>query len=667
MAEQTFTVDGTYSFVVPTGVVSVRAHCYGGQGAGYGKAGDYASATLPVTAGETLTIGIGAYSGGFADVRRGTLKANRLIVAGGGGSSGWGAVSGDLGYTGGESAGSPGGPPAGAGTDASGSTPGGPGLSGGGTFGPGGSPPSGPDATWGMGAAGASASAAGYTAEAGYVSAAASGGKGGDGHAGGGGGGASAGLGGSFGGYAYSDRGGNGSSWTGTGTTPVINTGARLGPAMVHLEWLVIPNDPPNAPLLLSPASGEVLSSTADVVFQWQFSDPNTGDVQSRWELEVRRIGIPTPLVVDQDVSSAVQAWTESAATFTAGDYEYRVLTYDSAPLVGSWTGWRPFSLVTPPPAPVITAPANLAVITTGSATVTWTHATQEVYEVRRVTHATTTVLWTSGPTTSTTTRSLVVGFPVNGSSEDVQVRVMVNGVWSTWATVWVTVTYLPPMTPTVVVTAQHVGGFIRLDITKPTPTGGAPTTTRLDVYVRVAAGGRADEDRPVGGDGIRIAANVGDVYFDYAAASGVVYEYRVQAIASNITTAWSTWIPTTLHLQALHINDATTMADNVAVWLGEETEKLDTAVEVRHYGGGRRRSITRPGADRTVGFEVAHLARATLRSLRDKIGRQVLVRAPRGAKVWGIIGALSVTERANRDEVAVSFEVTQITHHEAI
>jgi hypothetical protein len=306
-------------------------------------------------------------------------------------------------------------------------------------------------------------------------------------------------------------------------------------------------------------------------------------------------------------------------------------------------------------------------VITTGSANVTWTHATQEVYEVRRVTHGTETVLWTSEPTTSTTTRNLIIGFPDNGTSEDVQVRVMVAGVWSAWATVWVTVAYLAPMVPLVAVSAQDVGGFIRLDITTPTPTGGAPATGRLNVYVRVATGGRADGDRPVDGDGVRIGTGVGNVFFDYAAASGVAYEYRVQAVAANITTAWSAWTPGTLNLQALHINDATTPADNVALWLGEETEQLDTGAEVRRYGGGRRRSITRPGTERTVSFEVAHLARATLRDLRDKIGRHVLVRTPRGAKVWGIIGGLSATESTNRNEVSVSFEVVQTTHQEAL
>jgi hypothetical protein len=105
------------SFVVPTGVTSLRVDVVGAQGVGPGAgfspggSGGRVQATLPVTPGETLTIMVGGTralpsdgSGGFngggdggnggwggggaSDIRRG---ATWLIIAGGGGGAGRGA------------------------------------------------------------------------------------------------------------------------------------------------------------------------------------------------------------------------------------------------------------------------------------------------------------------------------------------------------------------------------------------------------------------------------------------------------------------------------------------------------------------------------------------------------------------------------------------------
>ena len=82
-AEAIFTSTGTTTYTVPAGVVYISAVCIGGGGGSSasgspgtgpnsGQGGTLAFATLQVTAGETLTITVGA--GGTAGQRPGRIR-----------------------------------------------------------------------------------------------------------------------------------------------------------------------------------------------------------------------------------------------------------------------------------------------------------------------------------------------------------------------------------------------------------------------------------------------------------------------------------------------------------------------------------------------------------------------------------------------------------------
>lgn len=120
--------------------------------------------------------------------------------------------------------------------------------------------------------------------------------------------------------------------------------------------------------------------------------------------------------------------------------------------------------------------------------------------------------------------------------------------MWSTWASVRVNVSYTRPPAPTVVVTAQPLAAAISLTITNPAPVGSEPAVTSNEVHVRVAAGGRKDVDRPVGGDGVRLEndVNANGTYTDRLPRANTSYEYRVKAIGANGTSSWSAWTAAT-------------------------------------------------------------------------------------------------------------------------
>jgi Bacterial Ig-like domain (group 3)/Glycine rich protein/Fibronectin type III domain len=244
----TFSYTGSsQSWAVPAGVSSITVTAdgaEGGVGSGGPAAGDGGSvtATIGVTAGETLTIDVGGQGtagssggaggfngggsgstnggggGGASDVRQGgTALADRVVVAGGGGGSGAGSsarIAGAGGGTTGAAANGSAGPPDGDG-------------GGGGTSSAGGASGSGAGGSGAAGGAGSSGSGG----DGGTGATDGGGGGGGGGYFGGGGGG-----GGDTGGTG--SGGGGGSSFTEGSATSVTNTqGGHTGNGQVTITY----------------------------------------------------------------------------------------------------------------------------------------------------------------------------------------------------------------------------------------------------------------------------------------------------------------------------------------------------------------------------------------------------------------------------------------------
>jgi hypothetical protein len=253
---------------------------------------------------------------------------------------------------------------------------------------------------------------------------------------------------------------------------------------------------------------------------------------------------------VDVTEVTPTQQRTFAADTFSAGNWEWQVRTRDQIGVWGPFSSSSLFTAAVPPSGPTITAPADGGTIPANEFLVEWSVAAQEAYQLRVLADDdgapdTGSVRFDSGTVASPGARSRLVSFPTTGIDEHIQVRAQVDGLFSDWATAQVSVAYVPPAVPTVVVTADNTAGTISVVPTFPTPSGDEPTVERFDVLVRVAAGGRADLERPVGGDGIRIAASITaatPLYVDRAAGSGIDYEYRVRAIGTNTTSTDSAW-----------------------------------------------------------------------------------------------------------------------------
>jgi hypothetical protein len=233
---QSWTTPGTSTWVVPAGVTEIDvvvAGAAGGDQQTLGGQGGRVSATVPVTAGETLTVTVGgrgedgvgatpgaggtggggaggsspgrsgAGGGGASDIRQGgSTLTDRVVVAGGGGGAGGDCVA-DGGVGGGQTP-----------TAGGGSFGGQPGLANAGGAAGGGTAIAGVSGDGGTGANAASANA---------------GGGGGGGFYGGGGGGVGSG-------------GGGGSSYvTPSATDVALTNGVQSGDGSVTISWEVAP------------------------------------------------------------------------------------------------------------------------------------------------------------------------------------------------------------------------------------------------------------------------------------------------------------------------------------------------------------------------------------------------------------------------------------------
>lgn len=520
-------------FTVPGGVFSISITAFGAAGGGtWGPAyGGFSQGVLAVTPGETLWVYVGGKGantgaggalggwnggggggastsglvgcggGGASDVRQGgQALANRKIVAGGGGGQGrftnGGGGGGLTGAKGGATGGSWGGN---GGTQSAGGT----------VAGSTGSPTAG---ALGVGGNGGGNSSPGNSG----------GGGGGGGYYGGAGGALAV-------GGAQWGQGGGGSGYIGGVTSGGTSVGTwSAGNGSINFTF----NTPPNAPTLTTPPQNGAVDATVAPTVQWQFSDPDPGDLQSSADVQYRAPGDSFTVVTA--AAASVGSYTFPAPLVADTTYEWQVRTYDQSGAVSPWSASGFFTPRTPPAAPTIVSPPAGSAITADPAPYQWTPSgAQSGYEIvlcaDNAGSADLTRIY-SDTAVSGSTATATVPLQAKGVAQGQLVHVRVRtytypGVWSPW-TDWgaQTLNLNPPGVPTLQLIPDVDAGSIVVQITN--PAGPFPTQT-VDLY---------RTDLTVGGAEMRIQTGLpaGSSVTDATPASG--HEYRYRALAYSLS-----------------------------------------------------------------------------------------------------------------------------------
>jgi len=276
----------------------------------------------------------------------------------------------------------------------------------------------------------------------------------------------------------------------------------------------------PTAPTLTAKAN---FDATAAATFTWTFNDPNSGDTQSAYQL---RIYDQSDDSLDYDsgkVTSATASKVLTAATLTnSKSYRWQVRTYDALDVVSPYSDFGTFS-TSAGGTVTVTAPAtdNMAGINTDDYVVQWSVAgtVQASYRVILTRGAVT--VSDTGFVTSVATSATIAGMTTNVEHiVSVQVK-NAAAVASGIGTRKITPDYGTPDKPTVIVDPDLTNGYSLITVTNPTPTGDRPAVASNVVLRRKA--GSTDLYDVIG------AVAPGVTFRDYAAASGVTYEYIVR------------------------------------------------------------------------------------------------------------------------------------------
>lgn len=283
-------------------------------------------------------------------------------------------------------------------------------------------------------------------------------------------------------------------------------------------------NAPPNAPTLTPKANYD---ATGAATFAWTFSDPNAGDTQTAYEMQIVDTSTGTATVSTGKVSSTTSSRNVTANTLTnAKNYQWRVRTWDTQDAVGAYSAYSTFS-TSAGGTVTITDPAsdNPAGVNSDDYLVKWSVSgtTQNAYRVVVTRTSDSSTLVNTGWVTSVATQYLVSGMLTN-VEYNVAVTVRnVSNVESGTGNRKITLDYDNVPKPGIMVTASE-DGYILIEATNPAPSGDDPAATANEIYRRV----NGDT-----GPWVKIATiAVDDEYRDYTAASGVVYQYLIRATA---------------------------------------------------------------------------------------------------------------------------------------
>ena len=329
----------------------------------------------------------------------------------------------------------------------------------------------------------------------------------------------------------------------------VYTNGTGSPYSVIHASLTL--NDPPTA-AAWDLTDNQARDVAATLTLDWTFNDPDDGDTQGSYALrkqegaaayEYWNAGSSSWGASEVQNTSSITSVALASSWGADGDanHKYAVKTWDAAGLEGTYSS----ELTVIPSAkdnPTISSPADAGTVTAPSVTVSWSAATQTAYKARLLTSGSS-ELESSGWVTSTSTSHAFSYTLVNGTSYKVEVTTKNDeGLASDADTNSFSVSFTPPATPTLTATGSDANGHITVAITNP---GTGATEASNDVFVRLGSSEtRADVDRPVGGDGIRIATGIAvdGSFIDRAVASGVAYEYMVRCYADTGATADSAW-----------------------------------------------------------------------------------------------------------------------------
>jgi hypothetical protein len=284
-------------------------------------------------------------------------------------------------------------------------------------------------------------------------------------------------------------------------------------------------NSPPNAPTLTAHAN---FDATVAQTLAWLFSDPDSGNTQSAYQLQLYdTTNLATPVIDTGKVGSTVSSYSLAANALSNGkSYQWHVQTWDQSGAQGPYSGYSTFSTSASPVA-TVTAPASGATITADNYTFTggYTQAqgvTEQSFQFKVWDSTGTTVQQDSGTIIGTSNAKTFSGLANNTSYKIEFIVTSQSGVSASSGKIPFSVAYTPPATPTATTSNDATNSRVAVTFTNPTPSGSQPTVSSNTVFRRKT------------GDTAWTQLQTGAIspYYDYTCPVGS-HDYGVTGVSS--------------------------------------------------------------------------------------------------------------------------------------
>ncbi|MDU7339047.1 MAG: hypothetical protein E7L17_13140 [Clostridium sp.] len=409
----------------------------------------------------------------------------------------------------------------------------------------------------------------------------------------------------------------------------------------------------PNAPIIKSPQSS-YLDAASPIALTWAH-DINTGSTQYAYDIDYKQYG--SWVTLKSHVISAVSADTIPANTLEAGSFVWRVRTYNTDNVSGTYAESATNIVQARPHTPII-----MSVSTIPQMVINWQSSGQQAYEL---------IIGSEKIYSFGVDKSYTYSGYLTDGQYTIKLRVQNSqGLWSEYTSVSVNVKNVP-ISGEDVITATVVSGGVRIDV-------GLPDIQNA-VYLNEMYVGEfyvTHEPKPAEGtrfllrNGIPIAVVDGDFYIDYASAGMSEYVLRVVRNGNYYDSPTVYAVPSIKYgVLAAEDNPSDFIPLAFRLESKPQPQKQLSKGYNSHYFSGR----AQPVYDITEHYETTWpLEYSMVKSNYDKLnawvksGKPILIRYNDGTIIRGVAQGFTMT-RAIKNIVTVSFTVMQRDYVEAI
>lgn len=214
---------------------------------------------------------------------------------------------------------------------------------------------------------------------------------------------------------------------------------------------------PQQAPVPIAPIS-QYVDRTKPVRLEWSFMGGNTGDKQSKFDLDCSTNGGASWTTITD--TSASTHHELPANTFSNGNVTWRVRTYSNWNEVSPYSENKSFTVIGSPAIPLINNATNSA-----RPVITWSTAEQHVYELQILQRNE--VLYSSGSIPSTSDRSFKIPTYLQDGNYTVKLKILNEyNLSSSWSEKSFTISTVKPLSPDINIFSQEYSVTIKMSNT---------------------------------------------------------------------------------------------------------------------------------------------------------------------------------------------------------